>query len=86
MGYIRYSSPEFAARAVEKLDNLTFQGRLLHVMPAIQRPSNKEENNVSKVQNSKTLKQRREEQRNAAEASGDTRAWNSLFMRSDTGC
>ncbi|KAL6500815.1 hypothetical protein OROGR_027323 [Orobanche gracilis] len=83
--YIRYSSPEFAARAVEKLDNLTFQGRLLHVMPAIQRPSNKEENNVSKVQNSKTLKQRREEQRKAAEASGDTRAWNSLFMRSDTG-
>ncbi|KAL6553711.1 hypothetical protein OROGR_007553 [Orobanche gracilis] len=41
-------------RAVEKLDNLTFQGGLLHVMPAIQRPLNKEENNVSKVQNSKT--------------------------------
>ncbi|XP_057438799.1 uncharacterized protein LOC130730730 [Lotus japonicus] len=84
IGYIRYSDPKFAARAIEKLDNLSFRGRLLHVMPAIQRPSNKEENNVSKVQNSKTLKQRREDERKAAEASGDTRAWNSLFMRSDT--
>ena len=34
----------------------------------------------------KTLKQRREEERKAAEASGDTRAWNSLFMRPDTVC
>ncbi|KAL6499990.1 hypothetical protein OROGR_027900 [Orobanche gracilis] len=86
IGYIRYSDPEFAARAIEKLDNFSFEGRLLHVMPAIQRPSNKEEirNNVSKVQSSKTLKQRREEERKAAEASGDTRAWNSLFMRPDT--
>lgn len=35
-------------------------------------------------QGSKTLKQRREEERKASEASGDTRAWNSLFMRPDT--
>lgn len=42
--------------------------------------------NSSKDQSSKTLKQQREEERKAAEASGDTRAWNSLFMRSDTVC
>ncbi|XP_057438788.1 uncharacterized protein LOC130730728 [Lotus japonicus] len=83
IGYIRYSDPESAARAVENFDSSIFQGRLLHVMPAIQRPSNKE-NNVSKDQSSKTLKQRREEERKAAEAGGDTRAWNSLFMRPDT--
>lgn len=34
----------------------------------------------------KSLKKRREEQRKAAEASGDTRAWNSLFMRPNTVC
>lgn len=43
-------------------------------------------NSVSKDQGSQNLKQRREEERKAAEASGDTRAWNSLFMRSDTVC
>lgn len=32
----------------------------------------------------KTFKQRREEERKAAEANGDTRAWNTFFMRSDT--
>ncbi|KAG4954373.1 hypothetical protein JHK87_039967 [Glycine soja] len=41
-------------------------------------------NNVLKDQRSKTLKQQREEKRKADEASGDTRAWNSLFMRPDT--
>lgn len=43
-------------------------------------------NNVLKDHSSKTLKKRREEERKAAEASGDTRAWNSLFMRPDTVC
>ncbi|CAM8967825.1 unnamed protein product [Rhodiola kirilowii] len=32
--YIQYSSPEFASRALEELDNSIFQGRLLHVLPA----------------------------------------------------
>ena len=40
----------------------------------------------NKDQGSKNLKQRREEERKAAEAKGDTRAWNSLFMRQDTVC
>lgn len=35
---------------------------------------------------SKTFKQRREEERKASEATGDTRAWNCLFMRPDTVC
>ncbi|KAK7320975.1 hypothetical protein VNO77_30986 [Canavalia gladiata] len=83
IAYILYTVPEFAARALEVLDNSIFQGRLLHVMPALQRPSDNQEN-VLKEQSSKTLKQQREEKRKAAEASGDTRAWNSLFMRSDT--
>lgn len=40
----------------------------------------------STVRGPKTLKQRREEERKASEASGNTKAWNSLFMRPDTVC
>lgn len=34
----------------------------------------------------KTFKQKKEEQRKASEAGGNTKAWNSLFMRQDTVC
>ncbi|MCH80807.1 multiple RNA-binding domain-containing protein 1-like, partial [Trifolium medium] len=84
IAYIHFSVLDFATRALEESDNSIFQGRLLHVMPAIPRRSNNEENNVSNDQGTKTLKQRREEERKSAEASGDTRAWNSLFMPPDT--
>lgn len=33
---------------------------------------------------SKTFKQKKEEARKASEAGGNTKAWNSLFMRQDT--
>ncbi|XP_058728754.1 multiple RNA-binding domain-containing protein 1-like isoform X2 [Vicia villosa] len=82
--YIHFTAPDSAARALQESDNSIFQGRLLHVMPAIQRPSSNEKKNVSKDQGTKTLKQRRQQERKASEASGDTRAWNSLFMRPDT--
>ncbi|XP_054798328.1 uncharacterized protein LOC129303204 isoform X2 [Prosopis cineraria] len=84
IAYVLYTLPEFAARALEELDNSIFQGRLLHVLPAVQRPSDSKEKNSSVDQGSRTFKKQREEERKAAEASGDTRAWNSLFMRSDT--
>ncbi|KAF7831239.1 multiple RNA-binding domain-containing protein 1 [Senna tora] len=84
IAYILYTLPEFAARALEELDNSIFQGRLLYILPAMQRSSDNKENHSSMDQNSKSLKQKREEERKAAEASGDTRSWNSLFMRSDT--
>lgn len=41
---------------------------------------------VSASQTSKSFKQKREEERKASEAGGDTRAWNSLYMRPDTVC
>ncbi|KAK7301425.1 hypothetical protein RJT34_12289 [Clitoria ternatea] len=84
IAYILFAAPEFAARALGELDNSIFQGRLLHVMPALRRTSDNQENSVRMDHDTKTLKQQREEKRKAAEASGDTRAWNSLFMRSDT--
>ncbi|KAI9091630.1 hypothetical protein K1719_028073 [Acacia pycnantha] len=84
IAYILYTLPEHAARALEELDNSIFQGRLLHVLPAVRKPSDIKEKNTSMDQSSRTFKKKREEERKAAEASGDTRAWNSLFMRSDT--
>nr|DAD24355.1 TPA_asm: hypothetical protein HUJ06_025819 [Nelumbo nucifera] len=85
IAYVLYSLSESANRALEELDNSIFQGRLLHIMPSKQRiPSETKGFDVN--QEAKTFKQRREEQKKATEASGDTRAWNSLFMRPDTVC
>lgn len=85
LAYIHYAVAESAVRALEELDNSIFQGRLMHVMPAKQKnSSDQQETDVSASQTSKSFKQKREEERKAAEASGDTRAWNSLFMRPDT--
>ncbi|KAK1420340.1 hypothetical protein QVD17_21855 [Tagetes erecta] len=82
IAYVLYALPESAARALEDLDNSIFQGRLLHIMPAKQKvlPVKKDEFD----HHSKTFKQQREEKRKKSEISGDTRAWNSLFMRPDT--
>ncbi|KAF5811229.1 putative RNA recognition motif domain, nucleotide-binding alpha-beta plait domain superfamily [Helianthus annuus] len=82
IAYILYALPESAARALEELDNSIFQGRLLHIMPAKQKvvPVKKDEFDHQ----AKTFKQQREEKRKKSEISGDTRAWNSLFMRPDT--
>ncbi|XP_059625084.1 uncharacterized protein LOC132268271 isoform X2 [Cornus florida] len=85
IAYVLYALPESAARALEELDNSIFQGRLLHIMPAKQKSApEKQEINFSVNQSSKTLKQQREEEEKKSEASGNTQAWNSLFMRPDT--
>ncbi|XP_059446252.1 multiple RNA-binding domain-containing protein 1 [Corylus avellana] len=85
LAYIHYAVAESAVRALEELDNSIFQGRLMHVMPAKQKKSSdQQETDVSASQTSKSFKQKREEERKASEAGGDTRAWNSLYMRPDT--
>ncbi|XP_008383339.1 multiple RNA-binding domain-containing protein 1 [Malus sylvestris] len=83
--YVLYKLPECAERALEALDGSIFQGRLLHVMPARQKnPTEKLGADDSASQASKSLKKQREDKKKASEASGDTRAWNSLFMHPDT--
>ncbi|XP_050292584.1 multiple RNA-binding domain-containing protein 1 [Quercus robur] len=85
IAYVRYAVAESAMRALEELDNSDFQGRLLHVLPAKEKSSSDQQGiDVSVAQTPKNFKQKREEERKASEASGDTRAWNSFFMRSDT--
>ncbi|KAG9455284.1 hypothetical protein H6P81_008188 [Aristolochia fimbriata] len=81
IGYVLFSLPESAVRALRELDNSIFQGRLLHVMPAKQPPSSEKLESKSAI---KTFKEQRAEQKKASEVGGDTRAWNSLFVRSDT--
>ncbi|KAF3789922.1 putative RNA-binding protein 19 [Nymphaea thermarum] len=84
-GYVLYKLPESAVRALEELDNSIFQGRLLHVMPAKQQKHlEKLEVDNAVEKNSLNFKQQKEEERKASEASGNTRSWNSLFMRQDT--
>ncbi|CAA6669865.1 unnamed protein product [Spirodela intermedia] len=81
IGYVHYVHLESAARALKELDNSIFQGRLLHIMCAKpQNPSVERQESNPPL----SLKQKREEQRKASESSGDTRAWNSLFIRQDT--
>ncbi|KAJ0239290.1 Nucleotide/nucleic acid binding protein [Hirschfeldia incana] len=83
VAYILYQVPEHAARAMEVLDNDFFQGRLLHVLPSKPRlTSDKQADETSNQP--KTFKRKKEEQRKASEAGGNTKAWNSLFMRQDT--
>ncbi|XP_004293728.1 PREDICTED: multiple RNA-binding domain-containing protein 1 [Fragaria vesca subsp. vesca] len=83
IAYVLYSQPKSVQRALEELDGSIFQGRLLHVMPAKQKhPSPGAEDLANQA--SKSLKQQREEKKKASEASGDTRAWNSLFIRTET--
>lgn len=83
IAYVLYTHPESAQRALEELDGSIFQGRLLHVMPAKQKnPSPGADDSANQA--SKSLKQQREEKRKASEASGDTRAWNSLYIRTET--
>ncbi|KAK8940474.1 Polyadenylate-binding protein RBP47C' [Platanthera zijinensis] len=86
IGYLLYALPESAVRALEALDKSIFQGRLLHVMAAKPQNTTKEKPGfeAAMIQDKKCLKLQREEQKKASESSGDTRAWNSLFMRPDT--
>ncbi|KAL2609507.1 hypothetical protein R1flu_028080 [Riccia fluitans] len=82
--YILYMLPEDAVRAFEALDKSTFQGRLLHIIPAKRPPPAPEPRLVGSGPGATKYKQEREAQRKAAEAGGDKRAWNMLFMRPDT--
>ncbi|EFH47708.1 predicted protein [Arabidopsis lyrata subsp. lyrata] len=95
MAYVLYLIPESAKRAMEKLDKLPFQGRTLHILPA--KPCAKSAkqdfhqlfimafpNRDNSSNLPKSFKQKREEQRKASEACGNTKAWNSFFMRPDT--
>ncbi|ORX57506.1 RNA-binding domain-containing protein [Hesseltinella vesiculosa] len=80
--YIAYMLPEHAIKAYKALDMKEFQGRLLHVLPAKEKPVSKEEEiygpNGTKI--SKVKKEKEQKRRNLA---GNDFNWNSLYMSSD---
>ncbi|KAG0162704.1 Multiple RNA-binding domain-containing protein 1, partial [Apophysomyces sp. BC1034] len=80
--YILYLLPEHAIKAYEALDMKTFQGRLLHILPANEKPPPKEDEligpNGTKLSNIK--KEKEKKRRNLA---GNDFNWNSLYMSSD---
>lgn len=80
--YILYLLPEHAIKAYEALDQQFFQGRLLHILPAKEKPQAKEESdtgpNGSKLS---SVKKQKDTQRKAQ--AGSDFNWNSLFMSGD---
>lgn len=86
LAYILYMLPECAVRAMEALDKSTFQGRLIHILPAKRPPPIPEKalKRDARAPGMSQFKQDREAQKRAVELTGNARAWNSLFMRSDT--
>ncbi|ORX98262.1 RNA-binding domain-containing protein [Basidiobolus meristosporus CBS 931.73] len=74
--YILYLIPEHAVKAFFELDGKFFQGRLLHILPAKEKPQppKEDESNMS-------IKKQKEAKRKAQ--SGNDFNWNSLFMSSD---
>ncbi|GAB5591932.1 Multiple RNA-binding domain-containing protein 1 [Umbelopsis nana] len=80
--YILYLLPEHAIKAYEALDQQFFQGRLLHILPAKEKPQAKEESdtgpNGAKLS---SIKKQKDSQRKAQ--AGSDFNWNSLFMSGD---
>ncbi|KAF1803769.1 hypothetical protein FB192DRAFT_1369663 [Mucor lusitanicus] len=80
--YILYLLPEHALKAYEALDMKTFQGRLLHIIPAEEKPPAKEEDilGVNGTKLSAVKKDKEKKRRNLA---GNDFNWNSLYMSAD---
>ncbi|RDX46000.1 RNA-binding domain-containing protein [Lentinus brumalis] len=79
LAYVSFVRPEAAVAAYDALDKTSFQGRLLHILPAVDRKGKVEEaDNEGKK---RTLKQDREAKRKAG--AGKEFNWAMLYMNSD---
>ncbi|KAK3141543.1 hypothetical protein QOZ80_4BG0335240 [Eleusine coracana subsp. coracana] len=83
-GYVLFRLPDSAVRALDELDNSSFQGLLLRVEAAKPLNNKKFESNHATVEKKLSLKEQKLEQKKSSEVSGDTRAWNNFYMRQDT--
>lgn len=79
MAYIQFAEPEAARRAMQKLDGKSFQGRLLHILPA----SDKKRKELDDFQLSKLPLKKQKALKRKAEASKSSFNWNSLYMNPD---
>ena len=74
--YVKYETTEAAVEALNQMDGSVFQGRLLHVLPAVKKP----EIAVKTHQRSSFKAQHSEKLR---EKAGDDSTWNTLFLNQD---
>ncbi|KAI6791378.1 RNA-binding domain-containing protein [Hortaea werneckii] len=78
--YVQFSDPDAAEHALSERDGQTFQGRLLHVLPA----SVKRENKIDDFELSKLPLKKQQQIKKRREASQTTFNWNALYMNADT--
>ena len=76
LAYVTYAKPESALAAYEALDKTSFQGRLLHILPAVDRKGKVAEGENDGKQRS--LKQDREAKRKTT--AGKEFNWAMLYM------
>ena len=75
IAFVRFAKPSHAIDAFEKLDKSAFQGRLLHILPALDRSGSKQ---AGVGDNKTTLKEENEKKRKAA--AGKEFNWSMLYM------
>ncbi|QRW00441.1 RNA recognition motif protein [Ceratobasidium sp. AG-Ba] len=82
LAYVTFMDVDSAAQALQAMDRTSFQGRLLHIMPAITR-AGKEEADIrdSNVDGKKSVKKDRDAKRK--ENAGREFNWGMLYMNSD---
>ncbi|KAF8624322.1 hypothetical protein AX15_005951 [Amanita polypyramis BW_CC] len=78
LAYVSFAKPNNALSAYEALDGKSFQGRLLHILAAVDR---KGKFQVQEVEGKRTLKEDRNAKRNAM--AGKEFNWSMLYMNSD---
>ena len=79
LAYIQYVEPSAATQALNQLDGLSFQGRLLHILPAL----NKKSSQLDEFEISKLPLKKQKEIRRKRGAASTTFSWNSLYMNPD---
>lgn len=81
IAFITFVMPEHAVEAFGKLDGQSFQGRLLHLLPA--KTKNGDASGVVGVEDGKSSYKKEQAAKKKAKA-GDAYNWNTLFIRQDT--
>jgi multiple RNA-binding domain-containing protein 1 len=77
--YVQFSDPDAAETAITEKDGQTFQGRLLHILPA----AAKRESKLDDFALSKLPLKKQQEIKKRREAAGSTFNWNALYMNAD---
>ncbi|EME83400.1 uncharacterized protein MYCFIDRAFT_164576, partial [Pseudocercospora fijiensis CIRAD86] len=77
--YIQYSDPDSAERALVDRDGQTFQGRLIHIIPAFA----KKESKLDDFELSKLPLKKQQQIKRKREAANTMFNWNALYMNQD---